>query len=147
MSAGFPFTGATAAMAVTTNTNPADTLPIPKEWAWNFEVNRFIYDDRGNHVIVEKNEAIKVWIYKALSTERFQHLAYSWQYGIELKPFMGKVMSVQQRYSELKRVIIECLMVNPYIKSIDTIEISHEKDNVTVDIKLTTIYGEVNINV
>lgn len=38
MSAGFPFTGATAAMAVTTNTNPADTLPIPKEWAWNFEV-------------------------------------------------------------------------------------------------------------
>ena len=57
------------------------------------------------------------------------------------------VMGVQQRYSEIKRVIVECLMVNPYIKSIDTIDIQHEGDTVDISITLTTIYGEVSVDV
>ena len=85
---------------------------------------------------------------KALQTERYQYLAYSWQYGIEVKPFIGKVMQVKERYLELKRVIVECLMVNPYILSIDSAEFTTtDADTVVADIILTTIYGEVNVNV
>lgn len=141
MSVEYPFTGATAAQTYTGD------LPIPKEYAWDFDTDSFRYDENGKHIIVEGDEAIKVWVYKALSTERFRYLAYSWQYGIELRPFIGKVMGVQQRYSEIKRVIVECLMVNPYIKSIDSVEIEHEKDEVTITIALTTIYGEVTVDV
>lgn len=141
MSVEYPFTG-----TVTANTYTSD-LPTPKEYAWDFDNDRFLYDADGKHKIVEGDEAIKIWIYKALSTERFRYLAYSWQYGIELRPFIGKVMSVQQRYSEIKRVIVECLMVNPYIKSIDTIDIQHEGDTVDISITLTTIYGEVSVDV
>jgi hypothetical protein len=141
MSVEYPFTG-----TVSSNTYTLD-LPTPKEYAWDFEHARFLFDADGKHQIVEGDEAIKVWIYKALSTERYRYLAYSWQYGIELRPFLGKVMGVQQRYSEIKRVIVECLMVNPYIKSIDTIDIQHEGDTVNISISLTTIYGEVSIDV
>jgi len=141
MSVEYPFTG-----TVTVNTYTSD-LPTPKEYAWDFENDCFLYDADGRHKIVEGDEAIRIWIYKALSTERFRYLAYSWQYGIELHPFLGKVMSVQQRYSEIKRVIVECLMVNPYIKSIDTIDIQHEGDTVDISITLTTIYGEVSVDV
>ena len=141
MSVKYPFTGTVAA-----NTYTSD-LPVPKEYAWDFATDRFIYDADGKHRIVEGDEAIKIWIYKALSTERFRYLAYSWQYGIELRPFLGKVMGVQQRYSEIKRVIVECLMVNPYIKSIDNIDIQHEGDTVAISISLTTIYGEVHVDV
>lgn len=141
MSVEYPFTG-----TVTANTYTSD-LPTPKEYAWDFENDCFLYDADGSHKIVEGDEAIKIWIYKALSTERFRYLAYSWQYGIELRPFIGKVMSVQQRYSEIKRVIVECLMVNPYIKRIDTIDIQHEGDTVDISITLTTIYGEVSVDV
>ena len=74
-------------------------------------------------------------------------MAYSWQYGIELRPFIGKVMSVKQRYSEIKRVIVECLMVNPYIKSIDSVDISHDGDKVSISIVISTIYGEVSVDV
>ena len=56
-------------------------------------------------------------------------------------------MGVYERYSELKRVIIECLMVNPYIKSIDSVDFQTDGDYTHCDIALTTIYGEVNINV
>lgn len=141
MSVEYPFTG-----TVTANNYTSD-LPTPKEYAWDFENDCFLYDADGRHKIVEGDEAIRIWIYKALSTERFRYLAYSWQYGIELRPFIGKVMSVQQRYSEIKRVIVECLMVNPYIKSIDTIDIQHEGDTVDISITLTTIYGEVSVDV
>ena len=140
MSAKYPFTG-------TEQTNRSTDLPMFREYAWDFEHDVFLYDEAGNHVMVEGNEAVKVWIYKALKTERYAYLAYSWQYGIELQPFIGKVMSVQERYAELKRVIVECLMVNPYIQSIDSIAFSSEGTRVTCDITLTTIYGEVNINV
>ena len=140
MSDEFPFTGSNKPIE-------EKDLPLYKEYAWNFEMDKFIYDDTGNHVLVEGNEAIKVWIYKPLKTERFRYTAYSWQYGIELKKFIGKVMSVGERISEFKRAIIECLMVNPYIKSIDSITITQEKTKLICKINLTTVYGELIINV
>ena len=142
MSSEFPFIGV-ARNAV------AGDLPLFQEYAWNFERDCFLYDVNGRHILLSGNPALEVWIYKALKTERFEYLAYSWQYGIELKPFIGKVMGVQERYSELRRVITECLMVNPYIRSIDSFSITPEKraELVRVRITLTTAYGEVKINV
>lgn len=139
MSEEFPFISAA--------TETADDLPLFKEYAWDFETDKFRYDGNGNHILLTGNDALEVWIYKALKTERFSYLAYSWGYGIELKPFIGKVMSVQERYSELKRVITECLMVNPYIKSIDSVTFSQDGPSVTCRITLTSIYGEVSMDV
>ena len=96
---------------------------------------------------MEEKEAIKVWVYKALATERYRYEAYSWQYGIEVKPFIGLVMSVEERISELKRIIIECLMVNPYIVSVDSFDFKQEGVKATVEIQLTTVYGEVSVSV
>lgn len=142
MSREFPFIGSVR------NAATAD-LPLFQEYAWDFARDRFLYDVNGRHILLSGNPALEVWIYKALKTERFEYLAYSWQYGIELKPFIGKVMGVQERYSELRRVITECLMVNPYIRSIDSFSITPENraELVRVHITLTTVYGEVEINV
>ena len=142
MSSEFPFIGAMRDVAM------AD-LPLFQEYAWDFERDCFLYDVNGRHILLSGNPALEVWIYKALKTERFEYLAYSWQYGIELKPFIGKVMGVQERYSELRRVITECLMVNPYIRSIDSFSITQENraELIRVHITLTTVYGEVEINV
>ena len=142
MSSEFPFIGAMRDIV-------AGDLPLFQEYAWDFEHDRFLYDVHGRHILLSGNPALEVWIYKALKTERFEYLAYSWQYGIELKPFIGKVMGVQERSSELRRVVTECLMVNPYIRSIDSFSITQENraELVRVHITLTTVYGEVKINV
>ena len=141
MSEEFPFLSASSAAT--------DELPTFEQPAWDFETDKFIYDGNGNHVTVYENEAIKVWCYKALKTERFSYMAYSWRYGIELYPFIGKVMGVQERYSELKRVIIECLMVNPYILSIDSVKFDPEEkgNRVNTTIELTTVYGKEELHV
>lgn len=142
MSSEFPFIGAMRDIV-------AGDLPLFQEYAWDFERDCFLYDVNGRHILLSGNPALEVWIYKALKTERFEYLAYSWQYGIELKAFIGKVMGVQERYSELRRVITECLMVNPYIKSIDSFSTTPENraELVRLHITLTTVYGEVEINV
>ncbi|WP_298594734.1 DUF2634 domain-containing protein [uncultured Mitsuokella sp.] len=142
MSKDFPFIGSARDAA---EREP----PTFKEYAWDFGQDCFRRDADGRHILLTGNDAIKVWIYKALQTERFAYLAYTWQYGIELKPFVGKVMGVKERYAELKRVITECLMVNPYIKSIDSYTFVPENrgERVHVRITLTTIYGEVIVDV
>lgn len=140
MSVEFPFTGAAIADAST-------ELPLFREYAWDFKSNTFKRDANGCRIVVEGDEALKVWVFKALQTERYQYLAYSWRYGIELKPFIGLVMTVKERMSELKRVIVECLMVNPYIRSIDSVTFENDGDTLHAVISLTTVYGEVIINV
>ena len=53
MSVEYPFTG-----TVTANTYTSD-LPTPKEYAWDFEKDCFLYDADGRLKIVEGDEAIK----------------------------------------------------------------------------------------
>lgn len=147
MSEDFPFVGSVSESASESTTTDENSLPLLTEYAWDFEQDKFLYDGNGNHIIVTGAEALEVWIYKALKTERYEHEAYSWSYGIELKPFIGKVMGIKERYSELRRVIVECLMVNPYIKSIDKVTFHHKGTLVTCEITLTSVYGEVIVDV
>lgn len=145
MSEDFPFVGSVSETASTGTEE--ENLPLLTEYAWDFNTDKFLYDGDGHHIVVTGQEALKVWIYKALKTERYVHEAYSWSYGIELKPFIGKVMGVKERYSELRRVIVECLMVNPYIRSIDSVTFSQDGPSVTCRITLTSIYGKVSMDV
>lgn len=129
-------------------TTPVDTeLPLFKEYAWDFDTDHFIYDSNGNHILLEGNEAIKIWCYKALKTERFMYLAYTHGFGIELYPFMAKVMGVLERKSELRRMVTEAIMVNPYILSVDSITFDETSrgEDMEINIVMTTVYGELVI--
>lgn len=136
----FPFLNTTRPASI-------ENLPTFKEYAWDFDNNCFLYDGNGNMILLEENEAIKVWIIKALRTDRFAYLAYTWRYGFEGKKFIGKVLGVKERRSELRRGMIECLMINPYIRSIDKIEFieTNSGKNLELDIELTTVYGKVTL--
>lgn len=140
MSAEFPFLGASEPIKAT-------TLPLFKMYAWDFDDDNFLYDGNGKRILLSGDDALKVWIYKVLRTERFVWLAYSRRYGIELYPFIAKVMGVGERKSEMKRMIIEALMVNPYIKSVDSVTFNetNHAENLTVDVTLTTIYGTLTV--
>ena len=72
-------------------------LPIYKECAWDFVNDKAIFVD-GSPKIVYKNEAIKVWIYKAIKTNRYQHEIYSWDYGCEIESLIGKGFEVGRLY-------------------------------------------------
>lgn len=121
-------------------------LPTPKEYAWDFENNDFILKD-GRFVVVEGLEAIKIWIYKTLQTPRFRYAIYSDDYGHDLEDLIGSDFSKSAIESEVKRMIYEALMVNPYIEGIENIEVTFDGDILGISCIVITPYGEVNINV
>lgn len=137
-----PFvTGPTAAETT------ASDLPVFKEYAWDYERDRFIYNADGTHKIVEKNEAIKVWVLHTLRVERYRYLAYFDDYGIELEKFIGTGPNDGQRSSELFRYVKEGLMVNPYITDVTALQVTQEHKKITMVIQLETVYGEVEMGI
>ncbi|WP_196606491.1 DUF2634 domain-containing protein [Pectinatus frisingensis] len=121
-----------------------NNLPIYTEYAWDFANDRFIYN-MGQHKIVTENEALKVWIYKTLKTERWHYLAYDNAYGIELEKFIGTHTNNSDSAGEIEQYIKEALLINPYIKSIDKIQAGVNDDKLSYAIYLTTIYGTLNV--
>lgn len=131
----------------TTLTNEAELqtnfeLPVFKELAISYE-NGQLLTNGGQYYYVEKNEAIKVWIWKALISSRYTYLAYSTKYGNEIYTLVGRYLAKQLLYSELKRMIEEALLCNPYIVSLTDFDIEQKGSRVTCNFAVNTIYGNV----
>lgn len=137
-----PFvTGPTA-----TDTTSSD-LPIFKEYAWDYEKDKFLFNADGSHKVVEKNEAIKVWVLHALRCERYRYLAYFDDYGIELEPFVGTGPNDSGRSSELFKYVKEGLMVNPYILDVTALSTKLDHKKITMTLQLETVYGSSSIGI
>ena len=90
---------------------------------------------------------MEVWIYKAILTDRFEYPIYSWDYGTELTDLIGQKFSKGLTESEAFRFIKEALMINPYINDVNNLGIVFDGDTVTIKISVTSVYGEVKIDV
>lgn len=117
-------------------------LPLCKEVAWDYERNRPIFR-RGEPMTVTGKEAVKVWIWKALHTERFRYEIYSWDYGEEFSGLIGQAYTPTLKEAEAPRYLRECLLINPYIKAVKNIAVSFADSRLTVSGTAETIYGEV----
>ncbi len=62
-------------------------------------------------------EAMKQVVFKILSTERYQHIIYSWDYGVEFNDLFGEPVSYV--CAEVQRRICEALLVDSRIKSVE----------------------------
>lgn len=128
-------------------TDKKDKLDLKKEpaiycdYAYDIERNEFLYQN-GAMFLVYKNDALKIWIYKALKTMRYRYLAYSTNFGSEIESLLGKVQSDVLK-SEIKRFIIEALMVNPYILEVKDFEFESEKSSITAIFFVKTLYGDI----
>lgn len=119
-------------------------LPMFKEYAYDFANNRLLLKD-GQTYLVEGNEALRIWIFKALTTERFRYTAYDSDFGSEIDTLIGSPLHGDIAKSELKRFIVEALMVNPYIEELHNFRISQTGSGVTAEFDCTTIYGSDKI--
>lgn len=128
-----------------TNTEEIKTeveLPVFKELAFDFETLQ-LKTRGGLYYYVEKNEALKIWIYFALLIPRFSYVAYSTDYGQEIYTLIGRYLSGELLKSELKRFIEEALLCNPYITSLSDFDIKREGSKVLCYFNVNTVYGNV----
>lgn len=115
----------------------------PKEYDINFNTGKL------TGKIAEGARALAVWCYLALQTERYAFHQYSWDYGCEITELIGHNYSDEYVYSEIERMLTECLEVNPYINGIENLQVTREKDTIHIQFRILTDYGkeEVTANV
>ena len=112
----------------------------------------------GMHKLLDSDgiESWKSWCINCLQTERYKHLAYSTDFGIEIDKAM-KASSREEAESILTRQITEAIMADPYkrtkyIEEItfdwtapDTVAVSatiHGIEDVTIDVTAYITKGE-----
>ena len=93
---------------------------------------------------VDGIEAVKQAVYKALNTERYNYLIYSWNYGIETKDLYGKDMDYCK--SELKRRIGEALAQDDRIDSVSDFEFKVDGNKLTVSFVVHSNVGSFESN-
>lgn len=125
-----------------TEVETAVELPVFKELAFDFLTGQ-LKTKGGQYYYVEKNEAIKIWIWKALFTSRYTYLAYSTNYGNEIYTLIGRYLEKKLLYSELRRFIEEALLCNPYITSLSDFDITRKGAKVICNFSVNTVYGNV----
>lgn len=119
-------------------------LPLFKEMAIDFETGEPII--KNNEIVtLEGQEALKVWIWKVLETERYKYKAYSNNYGNELKEQLGTIYDKTIKDAILENEIRECLGVNPYIVRLHSfsIETPEGMQHPYIYFSVDTVYGTI----
>lgn len=125
-----------------------ENLPEIVELARDLDTFELLVKD-GKFYYVTKNDAIKIWVLKALhyQTARYIYRSYSSNYGNEITKLFGRNLNTVLLKSELKRYVEEALLVNPYIKKIENFEFEKKGSIVNITFSITTIYGQFEQNI
>lgn len=119
-------------------------LPLYKEVAWDFKKGVPVFKNR-NPVFITGKEAVKVWIWKALKTDRAIYEIYSWDFGNEVGTLIGQNFVRETKLAEAKRYVKEALEINPYITEISGVDVTFEDTVMTIYVTVKTVYGEVDV--
>lgn len=122
------------------STASTNTLTIPEEYGIDFKTGQM------TGKIVQGLEAIKVWIWQCLHTERFRYPLYSWQYGTRLEQYIGHVLSDEYLQADCEDEITEALTVNPYITGLEDFTAEKEDDHMTISFRCITTLGDIEVN-
>lgn len=115
-------------------------LPMMREVKFDFSTGQTLFE-RGQPVIVEGAEAVKVWVWHAMQAERYHLEHESWRYGNELYRLRGRNYQQGTIEAEAKRYITEALLACPYITSAAVTDITPEGDVLHFTVRYTDIYG------
>ena len=122
-----------------TNTILSNDLEVVTQPSKNYRMH---LDQNTINGVCDGLEAMRQVIYKILNTERYQHIIYSWNYGIELMNLYGE--PVAYVCSELQRRITEALVQDDRIDSVDNFKFDvSEKRTVKVTFTVHTSFGNL----
>lgn len=131
--------------AIELKTETSSIIEIPKEYAIDFETGQL------TGKIVEGTEALKVWIWLCLHTQRFRHQIYSWDYGADMEQYIGQMLTDEYLETDMRDEIEDALKINEYITGIENYSFARSDSSVTISFSVQTLLGnieeEYNVNV
>ena len=121
-------------------------LPLFKEYAIDF--NTLDPLKNGDRLVeLTGNEALKVWIFKALKTKRNFYEIHSDSYGNDLDVHIGTVYQESIKNALIISEIKDCLLVNPYILDCYNFKLDYNSgdNHLKVSFNILTVYGESEV--
>lgn len=118
----------------------SQVVKMPKEYGINFQTGQL------TGKIVEGIEAIKVWIWLCLHTERFRHAIYSADYGTSFEQYIGHVLSDEYINTDCESEISDALLINEYIESIEDFEAIKDGEHLRVSFRAVTKFGNIEVD-
>ncbi len=135
----FPYLQPTAA-------TQAPSLPVLRECAWDFASDTPVLQ-QGVPVAVERAEAVAVWAWNALHTDRFRWPCFSANYGNEAYLLIGQSYQAETKRAEVRRYIEECLLACPYITAVTGMTVDVVGERLTAGFVIQSVYGAVKMEV
>lgn len=114
-------------------------LDVPKEYGIDFSTGQL------TGKIVEGKEAIKVWIWNCLKTQRFRYPIYSWDYGTDLEQYIGQTVSEEFLNADCEDEIREAMLVNPYITDIEDFTADFRGTRLNISFTAVTKFGDAEV--
>ena len=123
-----------------------EELPLFTEYAIDLDTLEPLKND-DRLVELNGNEALKVWIFKALKTKRNFYEIHSDSYGNDLDVHISTVYQESIKNALIISEIKDCLLVNPYILDCYNFELNYNNDdnNLKVSFNVSTVYGESEV--
>lgn len=122
-----------------TNIDLTAGLEVKKESSLTYALN---LNQAALTGTIDDVAAVRQAILKILNTERFAHSIYSWNYGIQLHDLLG--MDYPYVMSEAKKRIIDALLADDRIASVDNFQIEQvKKDALNIAFIATTMTGGI----
>lgn len=115
-------------------------LPLFCEYAIDFESGQPLYENE-DIVTLTGNEALKVWIFRALKTERNRYAIHSEYYGSDLREHIGTIYNESIKQVLMQEQIKDCLLVNPYLANVYNFSFEKQENVVKITFSVNTVYG------
>lgn len=116
------------------------TMTLERQPSLNYKMH---FEKEKIYGYCDKLIAMQQVVYKILFTERYKHIIYSWNYGIELADLFGEPKSYV--CPELERRITEALVQDDRIESVDSFTFDTSKSGIVHTFFVVhTIFGDLN---
>ena len=90
---------------------------------------------------IDQIQAVEQAVFLILTTERYQWLIFSWDYGVELQNLIGK--DPEYCIPEIERRIREALLQDDRITAVENFEFELNKRKVLTTFTVISIFGNI----
>lgn len=90
---------------------------------------------------IDQIQAVEQAVFLILTTERYQWLIFSWDYGVELQNLIGK--DPEYCIPEIERRIREALLQDGRITAVENFQFELNKRKVLTTFTVISIFGEI----
>lgn len=118
----------------------SQVVKMPREYGIDFDTGQL------TGKIVEGIEAIKVWIWLCLHTERFRHAIYSSDYGTSFEQYIGHVLSDEYINTDCESEVTDALLINDYIESIENFGAVKDDEHLRISFRVVTKFGSLEVD-